>query len=117
VQHVALACRLAMESPQAAGHAINVGSGCQFSVLEIADRMSRALEKGIIPPQVSGRYRAGDIRHCFADISLARKLLAYEPQVSFEKGLTELASWLERQVAVDRFSDANAQLAARGLTL
>src|SRR3954469_5525465 len=117
VHDVALACRLAMESPQAAGHAINVGSGCQFSVLEIADRMSRALDKGIIPPQVSGRYRAGDIRHCFADISLARKLLGYEPQVSFEKGLTELASWLERQVAVDRFSDANAQLAARGLTL
>src|SRR3954454_15970333 len=117
VHDVALACRLAMETPQAAGHAINVGSGCQFSVLEIADRMSRALNKAIIPPQVSGRYRAGDIRHCFADISLARKLLGYEPQVSFEKGLTELASWLERQVAVDRFSDANAQLAARGLTL
>jgi dTDP-L-rhamnose 4-epimerase len=117
VHDVALACRLAMESPQAAGHAINVGSGYQFSVLEIADRMSRALEKGIIPPQVSGRYRAGDIRHCFANISLARKLLGYEPQVSFERGLAELASWLERQVAVDRFSDANAQLAARGLTL
>jgi dTDP-L-rhamnose 4-epimerase len=117
VHDIALACRLAMQSPQAAGHAINVGSGCQFSVLEIADRMSRALGKGMVPPQVSSRYRAGDIRHCFADISLARKLLGYEPQVSFEKGLLELASWLERQVAVDRFSDANAQLAARGLTL
>ena len=109
--------RLAMEKPEATGHAINVGSGQQFSVLDIADRMARVLDKESIPPQVSRRYRAGDIRHCFADISLARKLLGYEPQVAFENGLSELANWLGNQIAVDRFSDANAQLAVRGLTI
>src|SRR5947199_10262243 len=102
-----------MESPEAAGHAINIGSGRQFSVLDIADRMAKVLNKESIPPQVSGRYRAGDIRHCFADISLARRLLGYEPRVAFDDGLAELADWLGTQIAVDRFSDANAQLAAR----
>jgi len=117
VHDVALACRLAMERPEAAGHAINVGSGQQFSVLDIAARMAKVLNKESIPPQVSRRYRAGDIRHCFADISLARNLLGYEPRVAFQDGLTELANWLDDQIAVDRFSDANAQLAARGLTI
>src|SRR3954452_3716136 len=117
VHDVALACRLAMERPDAAGHAINVGSGQHCNVLDIADRMAKVLNKESVPPQVSHRYRAGDIRHCFADISLARRLLGYEPRVAFNDGLTELANWLGDQIAVDRFSDANAQLAARGLTI
>jgi dTDP-L-rhamnose 4-epimerase len=116
VHDVARACRQAIESTQAAGQVINIGSGRQFSVSQIAEQMAQVLGRRI-PAQISQRYRAGDIRHCFADISLARKLLGYQPQVSFEDSLTELANWLERQIAVDRFSDANAQLVARGLTL
>jgi dTDP-L-rhamnose 4-epimerase len=117
VRDVATACRLAMESANAPGHAINIGSGEQFSVLEIADRMSNLLRKDEIPPQVSNRYRVGDIRHCFADISLARQVLGYEPRVLFDDGLSELAAWLKTQIAVDRFTDANDQLATRGLTI
>jgi dTDP-L-rhamnose 4-epimerase len=59
----------------------------------------------------------GDIRHCFADVSRARALLGYEPMVGFEEGLTELAEWLEGQIAHDRVSEASAELAARGLSL
>ena len=73
--------------------------------------------KGHIEPEITGKYRVGDVRHCFADISLARRLLGYEPQVRFEDGLDELVEWLEGQVAVDRVDQASAELSARGLTV
>jgi dTDP-L-rhamnose 4-epimerase len=117
VYDVAQACRLALETPEAAGHVFNVGSGHNFTVLEVAERMSKVMGKTFIEPQITTRYRAGDIRHCFADISLARRVLGYEPRVSFEEGLAELTEWLEGQVAVDRVAQASAELSARGLTV
>jgi dTDP-L-rhamnose 4-epimerase len=66
---------------------------------------------------VTGKYRVGDIRHCFADVSLAKELLGYEPQVDLDAGLTELAEWLEGQVAVDSVDAAAKELASRGLTV
>ena len=66
---------------------------------------------------MTGDYRVGDIRHCFADISKARAWLGYAPQVSFEEGLRELASWLEGQVAVDSVPQARAELLSRGLAV
>jgi dTDP-L-rhamnose 4-epimerase len=117
VYDVVHACRLAVEVSEASGHVFNIGSGEQFTVREIAERTAAALNEENIEPEVSGKYRAGDIRHCFADISLARKILHYEPIVSFEEGLEELAGWLEGQVAIDRVDKAGAELASRGLTV
>ena len=65
----------------------------------------------------TGKYRVGDIRHCVADISLARRVLGYEPEVTLEDGVIELAEWLREQVAHDRVDEASAELAARGLTV
>jgi dTDP-L-rhamnose 4-epimerase len=117
VYDVAQACRLALETPEAAGQVFNVGSGHHFTVREVADRMSKVMGKTFVEPQVTGKYRAGDIRHCFADVSLARRLLGYEPGITFEEGLEELVGWLEGQVAVDRVAQASAELSARGLTV
>jgi dTDP-L-rhamnose 4-epimerase len=66
---------------------------------------------------VTGKYRVGDIRHCFADITTARELLGYEPQIALDDGMAELAEWLEGQTAEDRVDSAHGELAARGLTL
>src|SRR4051812_6487939 len=101
VYDVARACRLALESPDAPGHVLNIGSGQNYTVLELAERMGRAVGKEHIQPEVSGKYRAGDIRHCFADIRLARRILGYDPTTSMDEGLVELAQWLEGQVAID----------------
>ncbi len=79
--------------------------------------MAEALGREAIEPEVTGKYRVGDIRHCFADISYAQKVLGYVPRVSLEKGMVELANWLEDQVAVDRVDQASAELSARGLTV
>jgi dTDP-L-rhamnose 4-epimerase len=117
VRDIAQACRLALEVPAAAGQVFNVGSGQPYSVRDIAARLARVLNKEDIAPEVTCKYRVGDIRHCYADISLARQVLGYEPQVSLEDGLAELAGWLEGQTAVDRVGAASAELAARGLTV
>jgi dTDP-L-rhamnose 4-epimerase len=117
VHDVVQMCVLALERPEAPGRAFNVGSGRPYTVLEIAERMARVLDKPGLTPEVTGKYRIGDIRHCFADISLARTLLGYEPKVTLEDGLLELAGWLEGQIAHDRVAQAGAELASRGLTV
>ncbi len=115
VDDVARACRLALERGEADGRVVNVGSGRSVSVLEIFEELRLVLGSDV-EPQVTGQVRAGDIRHCFADISLARELLGFEPRVALEDGMRELAGWLEGEVAVDVVDDAAAELAARGLT-
>jgi len=117
VKDVAVACRLALETPAAAGCVFNIGSGRQYSVRELAERIAAVMDKRHLEPQVTGMYRVGDVRHCFADISRARQMLGYEPRVGFEEGLLELVSWLQGQVAEDRVEQANAELSARGLTV
>jgi dTDP-L-rhamnose 4-epimerase len=116
VADVARACRLALEQAGADGQAVNVGSGRSASVLEIAETLARLLGKGI-EPELPGKFRAGDIRHCFADVTRAREALGFEAEVPFEQGLAELAEWLEGQAATDRFDEAAAELNRRGLTM
>ncbi len=116
VHDVARACRLALESAPAVGQSINIGSGQPITVLEVAARMSRALAKRL-EPEITGRYRMGDVRHCFADITLAGDLLGYAPEVSLDQGLSELVRWLGQQKAVDRVENARQELESRGLTL
>ncbi|WP_228560961.1 MULTISPECIES: epimerase [Myxococcus] len=86
------------------------------SLKEVALALAEVMGCLGLRPAVTGRYRMGDIRHCFADISLGRELLGYAPRVSFHDGLAELSSWLEDQVATDRVAEARAELEARGLT-
>jgi dTDP-L-rhamnose 4-epimerase len=117
VSDVAQACCLVLEHPESAGGVLNVGSGRSYTIAEIGERIAKVVGKEYLKPEITGKYRVGDIRHCFADISLARSTLGYEPQVGLEDGLEELAGWLEGQVADDRVEEASAELAARGLTV
>ena len=117
VKDVALACRLALEKPEADGKVFNVGSGNNYTIFEIAGRLAQVMGKENLTPQITGKYRVGDIRHCYADISLAKEVLGFYPQVDFNTGLSELATWLEGQIACDKVNVASAELAARGLTV
>jgi dTDP-L-rhamnose 4-epimerase len=116
VSDVARACRLALENEGSAGRALNIGSGRSVSVLEIADLLARALDTEV-EPEIAGSARAGDIRHCFADIAAARELLGFEPEVSLEDGIAGLVDWLAGQTADDRVESAQLELRTRGLTL
>ena len=115
VSDVAGACRLALEREDGDGHALNIGTGRGVTVLEVAEKLARVLDVEI-EAEVVGKFRAGDVRHCFADGSLARELLGFTARVELEDGMAELAEWLEGQVAEDHVDGAAAELAVRGLT-
>jgi dTDP-L-rhamnose 4-epimerase len=117
VYDVVRACCLVLEQPSPAGGVFNVGSGRSYTIREIAERLAKVMGKQYIEPEITGKYRVGDIRHCFADITHARQTLGYEPQVELETGLEEFALWLEGQVATDKVEQASAELATRGLTV
>jgi dTDP-L-rhamnose 4-epimerase len=115
VRDLARACVLALENPAARDQVFNIGSGQAHSVLDVAARLGEALGKSGLEPQVSGRYRAGDIRNCFADISRATAVLGYRPRISLEAGLAELCEWLKGQATEDRTEAAQSELSRRGL--
>jgi dTDP-L-rhamnose 4-epimerase len=117
VYDVALACRLALESPAAAGHVCNVGSGRRTTIRQVATSLASVLGVSQLRPEITQKYRVGDIRHCVADIRQAQVLLGYQPTMSMECGLVDLAEWLANQSAEDRVLEVGAQLAARGLIL
>ena len=107
---------MALESDSAIGHAVNLGTGRPTTVEEVATVISAGMGLDI-GAERNGRYRAGDIRHCYADPSLARELLGFEAKKRFEEGMGELIEWLADQEAQDRVDDATRELAARGLTI
>ncbi|MBI2513555.1 MAG: NAD-dependent epimerase/dehydratase family protein [Opitutae bacterium] len=115
VRDIAEGCRLALEVPEAAGRVFNLGSGERFTMREIATRVAVALDKPHIAPRITGQHRTGDIRHCFANISLARHVLGYEPRVSFADGLADLVEWLRDATPLTPPPDAGGELSARGL--
>jgi dTDP-L-rhamnose 4-epimerase len=116
VRDVARACLLALDVPEAAGGVFNIASGRVMTIHEIACRMARVL--GIdLEPQVTHEHRVGDIRHCTADTTLARRVLGFTPAIDFDRGLAELANWLASQRPVDRVDRMRAELSERGLAL
>ncbi|HSM85088.1 MAG TPA: NAD-dependent epimerase/dehydratase family protein [Candidatus Limnocylindrales bacterium] len=115
VQDVVQANLLAMEKSGADGMALNIGSGEVVSIREVADELAEALETEV-GAELTEKYRAGDIRHCFADISAARKTLGYEPRVRFADGIRDLVGWLRSQQPRDRVAEAAAELSSFGLT-
>jgi dTDP-L-rhamnose 4-epimerase len=115
VQDVVQANLLAMECVRADGIALNIGSGAPISIVEVAMELAQAMDSDI-SAELTQKYRAGDVRHCFADISAARKFLGYKPRVRFADGLKQLVEWLCSQQPQDRAAEAVAQLSEFGLT-
>lgn len=114
VRDVARAVVAALESPAAVGHAINVGVGDPLTVSDVATHLAEAL--GVdLGPEVSQTARAGDIRHCYADITKARELLGFRAEIAFREGVDELIAWVSEQSADDQVDRARHELASRGL--
>ncbi len=115
VHDVVQANLLAMEQSEADGMALNIGSGEAVTIEGVAGALSETMGRQV-PAEITGRYRAGDIRHCFADISAARQLLGYHPKFHFSQGVRELVAWLCEQTAVDKVQEAAQELDRYGLT-
>jgi UDP-glucose 4-epimerase len=91
VTDVVQACLLAAEKPDVSGEVFNVGTGRGTSLLDLLAALNRQMGTGVAPRFAEAR--AGDIRHSRADITKARRLLGYEPQVAFEEGLAKTLAW------------------------
>jgi dTDP-L-rhamnose 4-epimerase len=115
VSDIVQANLLALETDRADYEALNVGTGEPTTVRGVADAILGALGRADLRPSVLGKFREGDIRHCYADISRARELLRYAPKVTFSDGMRRLVEWVRGQQAVDRFDQAHRQLVERGL--
>jgi dTDP-L-rhamnose 4-epimerase len=115
VKDVARACRMAIEADKDVIGVFNIGSGESRSILSVARDLAAVMGQPEITAHVLGKFRAGDIRHCFADISKAKTELGFAPEVDFADGLSELAEWLAGQVADDGIERATAELEQRGL--
>ena len=107
---------LGLESDRAVGAAVNLGTGRPTTVDDVARTLAKGLDVDVEPDRTA-QYRAGDIRHCYADPRRAEELLAFRARTAFEQGMTELVGWLADQEAEDRVDDATRELTARGLTL
>lgn len=117
---IARANVLALKREEANGQAINLGSGHPISIVDVAWTLIREMgaDRQGMAPNVLGTFRPGDTRHCIPDLSRARSLLGYEPQVTFQQGAAELVSWVRQQQGKveDRFEKAQQELQQHGLT-
>ncbi|HEY6067266.1 MAG TPA: NAD-dependent epimerase/dehydratase family protein [Gaiellaceae bacterium] len=114
VRDIVRCCSLALSGDGADGRTVNVGTGVPTSVVDVARVIGEGLGKQI-EPEVKYEFRAGDIRHCYADTRLAEELLGFRAEIPFEAGMRELLSWLEGQEAADSVDAAREALVARGL--
>jgi dTDP-L-rhamnose 4-epimerase len=114
VEDVVQANLLAMERDEADGQVFNVGTGRPLAIRTVAEILARAYGKSI-RPDVTKKFRKGDVRHCYADNSRIRRLLGFTPGISFEQGIQSLIDWSQTVEAVDGFEKAKAELEAKGL--
>ena len=113
ISDVVSATLAAMDAPAAAGQAINVATGRSITGAELARRIAAALESQLAP-DITGEFRAGDIRHCFADVRRAEELLSFRARRELTDGLPELAEWVSTQ-SVRETGERPSPACARGL--
>lgn len=116
--HVSDICQgltLAMERPEAKFEVFNVGTGQPVNVIKVAQTLAKLINPKI-KPIITNKYRKGDIRHCFADITKIASKLGYSPKIDFETGIQEVVDWVKTQSGIkDHFQEANEELKKKGL--
>ncbi len=115
VSDIVQANLLVMEKAEADFEVFNVGTGRALTILDMSNALTGHLGLSI-RPEIVEQFRAGDIRHCYADTRRLNEL-GYAPRVQFEDGVAELVEWVSRQQAEDSFEKARAELSGRGLTM
>jgi dTDP-L-rhamnose 4-epimerase len=115
VRDVARAFMLALQNPAADGEVFNIASGQDRTIEEVARLQAASMGRPDLEPEITGKSRAGDIRHCIPDLTKARERLGYTAHEDFGEGLAELAEWVARQESEDRVVEARKELEMRGL--
>jgi dTDP-L-rhamnose 4-epimerase len=105
---------LALERDDVANVALNVGTGRSTSVAALAETIARSM-RVTLTPEIVGRFREGDIRHCVADVSRIEQRLGFRARTTFDKGVEDLVAWAREQRPDDRVAQARDELDRRGL--
>ena len=103
-----------MNNPRADYNVYNIGSGNPLTIKSIAEKLAD-LYKSPVVPDITYRYRKGDIRHCFSDIAKIKKDLGWQPCISFEEGMNELIEWAQEAEAIDEMDKAFTEMKQKGL--
>ncbi|WP_255669443.1 NAD-dependent epimerase/dehydratase family protein [Flavobacterium soyae] len=115
IDDVVAATILGIEKEEANGHVFNVGTGVATDVLEVANSLIKAYDISV-PVTVTGRFRLGDIRHNYADLTKIKNLLGFEPKVYFKEGIERFSSWvLEQEIQEDKLSKSLEEMKKKGL--
>lgn len=114
VYDVVMANIMAMENPKADYKVFNVGTGIPLTIRSIAETLARLYGKNI-KPDITNKFRKGDVRHCYADITRIKSTLGWEAKVSFEEGMRGLIEWSRTAESIDRFEEAVSELRGKGL--
>lgn len=116
VSDIARANILATQAEDVEDAAVNIGTGNPQTIKDIAKTLIQMYGRSDeLSAEITNEFRQGDIRHCYADISRAEKLLGYEPKVEFEEGMRELVNWGQDQEVDDHFDEAHEELEEKGL--
>ena len=115
VRDIVDSCVLAMNSEKADYGFFNVGTGIPVTIKEVAATLIGLYGKNA-EPEIVNRYRAGDIRHCYADIGKIRRL-GFTPKIKLKDGLEALVEWGKDEEARDKTGKANRELEKRKLKM
>jgi len=105
---------LALEREDVTDVALNVGTGSSTSVAALAEAIARSMGVALAP-EIVGRFREGDIRHCVADVSRIRRALGFSARMGLAKGVEDLVTWARQQRADDHVAQARDELERKGL--
>ena len=115
IDDVVNATILALEKAEANNQIFNVGSGVATSVSEVANLL-KSLYNSDVKISVSGKYRLGDIRHNYADLSKIKNALGFSPKFDFLSGITSFVNWVKTQdVMEDKYEISIQELENKGL--
>ncbi|MBF4492898.1 NAD-dependent epimerase/dehydratase family protein [Flavobacterium sp. MR2016-29] len=115
IDDVVAATILGIEKEEANGHVFNVGTGVATDVLEVANSLIRAYEINV-PVTVTGKFRLGDIRHNYADLTKIKTSLGFEPKVFFKEGIEKFSAWvLQQEIQEDKLSKSLEEMKKKGL--
>lgn len=106
---------LGIEKEEANGNVYNVGTGIATDVLDVANSLIEAYNINV-PVTVTGRFRLGDIRHNFADLTKIKRDLGFEPKVYFKEGIQKFSEWvLQQEIQEDKLSKSLEEMKKKGL--
>ena len=115
IDDVADATILSIDNEKCSGFSFNIGTETSIDVITIANKL-KDFYKSNSNIKISGNFRLGDIRHNYADITLAKKILGYEPKYDFEKGLSKFCNWVMTQpIEEDNYNNSLVEMKEKGL--